>query len=142
MKKRIIVLVLSVCSLCVALEVLSFLWLLGFPPFYRTVPVTIRELQFTREFWIGKRVNMNGRIARELFILENVPPYNCLLKDPNSNADIGVYWSNSDSTVSLNWKNVTVVGVMRKGYTHACCGWIPSLVYYIEAESITLSDGE
>lgn len=142
MKKRTIVLVLSVCSLWVVLEVLSFLWLLGFPPFYRTIPVTIRELQFTREFWIGKRISVNGRIALQLFILENVPPYNCLLKDPNSDADIGVYWSNSDSAVSFNWKNVTVVGMVRKGFTHACCGWIPSLAYYIEAESITLRYSE
>ena len=143
MRKWTIVLFLSICSLGVALEALSFFWLFGFPPFYRTAPMTVRELGNSLESWVGKLVSVNGKIAVHIIsIPEDVPPYNCLLEDPDAKSlvGVGVDWSKSGSVDSLDGKNVTVVGVVTKGYTHACCGWIPTLVYYVDAEAITPID--
>jgi len=81
-------------------------------------------------------VTLQGILRGPLaFIPEEVPPYNYFLEDPNTSGAIGVLWKGYDSV--LEEKNVTVVGVVRKGYTHP---FIVRTVYYIEAETIQLCE--
>jgi len=125
-----------VSVLCAVFGVFVFLYLFGFPPFYRVVPLTISELKSSPDFWIGKRVLVQGVLTGPLiFIPEDVPPYNYVLQDPDTEETIGILWTGHD--ISLNKKNVTVIGVLRLGYTHP---FSARTVYYIEAETIALSE--
>jgi len=119
-----------------ALMVFVFLYLFGFQPINRTVPLTISQLCSNPEFWVSKRVSLQGILRGPLvFIPEEVPPYNYFVEDPSTLGTIGVLWKAYNSV--LEEKNVIVVGVVRKGYTRPL---IVRTVYYLEAETIELSE--
>jgi len=114
---------------------LIFLYWLGFPPFYRVVPVTVSQLNALPWFWLGKRVSVQGRLHTMLVhIPEEVPPYNCLLFDLDTESGIGVRWEEPDR--SLGGRNVTVIGIMTRGATGGLIGG--RLVYFVDAEKVTL----
>jgi hypothetical protein len=134
MKKRWILVVCSVCVLFAVMRTLVFLYWFGFPPFYRTVPVTIQQLKALPEFWVGKRVMINGVLSGPLATIPEVRyPYGRLLYDPVSMSEyIGVSGQVSD----FAYKNVTLIGVMAKGYTGGLLGG--EAVFFIEAEIVEL----
>lgn len=102
------------------------------PPFYPVFPLTISEFNSNPEFWLGKRVRVQGVLVGPLvFIPEAVPPYNYALYDPAMRESIGILWKNADD--SLDGKNVWVIGAVKKERARGTFG---IEAYFIEAEMI------
>jgi len=119
----------------VIVDVSMFLYMFGFPPFYRVVPLTISQINSIPEFWVGKRVCVQGILRGPyVFIPEAAPPYNYVLEDVSTQEIIGIL-RKGHSANNVD-KNVWVIGVVRKGYTRPL---IIRLVYYVEAEMIVPS---
>jgi len=130
LKDRTIILIVLVSLLPTLIVASVLLYLFGFIPLSQAVPLSISQINSDPEFWVGKRVSVQGILKGPLiFIPERVPPYNYLLRDPNTQASIGVLWK--EYGTSFEGKTVTVVGIMRKGFTRPL---IVTTVYYIEAE--------
>jgi hypothetical protein len=130
MRRRWKVLLIGVSSAAVV-AVVSFLYMFGFPPFYRTVPLTVDQLAISPSSWVGKRVSVEGSISEHIIIMpEFQPPYNCMLSAlPPAQAYFGVLWKNPDP--NLNYQNVTVVGIVKYGMDR---------YYYIEAEDVIIAN--
>jgi hypothetical protein len=102
------------------------------PPFYSVIPLTISEFNSNPEFWLWKRVRVQGVLVGPLaFIPEAVPPYNYALYDPVMRESMGILWKNPDG--SLDGKNVWVIGVVKKERAPGVFG---KEAYFIEAEMI------
>ena len=130
MRRRWKAVLIAVPSVIVA--VVSSLYVFGFPPFYRTVHVTVNQLEIWPGFWVGKRVSVEGRIHMGVtYIPEEVPPYNCMLS--SAHASFGILWRNPD--YSLGDQNRTVLGIVRYGRSNEN---FAVYRYYIEAENVTL----
>jgi hypothetical protein len=59
--------VLLIAVALVSIARVSFLYEFGFPPFCRTVPLTVEELGSYRAFWVGKRVSVEGTITLDRY---------------------------------------------------------------------------
>lgn len=132
MRRRLLVLLVSVCVLISVASVFCFLYASGFPPFVACV--TVSELSSSPGSWLGVRVRTQGRISGLSFIPEEVPPYSYGLIDPVSGKSVGIVWLNGNLGSVPYDKTVTVVGVMVTGLTGGL--WVGRSVYYLKAESV------
>jgi hypothetical protein len=123
--------ILLIAVVLVSIAMVSFLYEFGFPPFCRTVPLTVEERGSYRAFWVGKRVSVEGTITLDIqFIPEEVPPFNCLIS--SDHASFGVLWKNPD--YRLDNQNVTVIGIVKYGTANRQDFAVST--YYLEAEKV------
>jgi len=82
-------------------------------PFNQAIALTFSDIYSNPGFWLGKRVRLEGILVGPLtYYPEAVPPYNCMLYDPDLQETIGIRWKNPD--YGLDGKNVWVIGVLKK----------------------------
>jgi cytochrome c-type biogenesis protein CcmE len=133
LRKRTIILV---SLLYIVFILLAFLYVFGFPPFYRVVQSTISEVNSNPGFWVGKRVRVGGLLTGPLlYIPEEVLPYNYRLYDSNKAEAIGVLWKDHYSDEN---QTVWVVGVVKT--EHASSLWPGQYgkdESFIDAETVT-----
>jgi hypothetical protein len=142
MKKRTTIIIFSVCLASVVSSTFLFLWLIGLPPFNYPVPVSLSKLSSTPERWLGRRVIVKGILISGPFAhIPEVgpPPYNFELGDVRERASVGVLWK-IENCWEFNNKNVTIIGVVKKGYIAHYLADPPTRQeeYYVEAESVIL----
>jgi len=120
-----------VCLFCVAFSAIMFLCFLGYPLLTRAA--SISGICSNPESWVETRVRVQGVLKGPfLFIPEEVPPYYYMLEEPQTGKHIGITWKDANlHPWELENQNVTVIGIVKKGFTIPL---IARTVYYIEAE--------
>ena len=68
-----------------------------------------------------------------MHIPEEVPPYSYMLEEPQTGKSIGIAFKEHSDISPWEDQNVTIVGLVRKGFTGPL--WVRT-VYYIEAEIV------
>lgn len=114
----------------------SFLFYLFMLSPFLPIRVSVSALGDNPECWIGRRVTVRGRLSFGFCsIPEQRLPFNYLLRDLCAGKSVGVLLD--EGSYSLDGRNVTVVGVVKKGYTGPL---IVRPMYYIAAEKARMTD--
>jgi len=121
-----------VCLLCAISLTLLFLYWMGYPPFYKAA--TISVICSNPEFWVGRKVQVQGTLeGPHMHTPEEVPSYSYMLEEPQTGKSIGIAFKEHIDISPWEDQNVTIVGLVRKGFTGPLR---VRTVYYIEAEII------
>jgi hypothetical protein len=111
-----------------------FLCVFSYFPFHR--PSGISGIYSDPKFWIGKRICVQGVLRGSYtYIPEESHPYSYLLEELQTGCKIGITWKEGADLFPSEfvYQNVTVVGIVKKGFTGP---FIVRTVCYIEAEEI------
>jgi hypothetical protein len=85
---------------------------------------------------MGRKIRISGTLITSMnFLLEAVPPWNCLLRSYDNTGEVGVRIIDKNAFGLYDYKNVTITGIFTAGETGPL---IIRTVYYVETQSAVL----